>query len=288
MNGLSGAQVRREEYAGNRAYLSEYSPVTSGLTHDLLFVSGSNLFGGVDGVDTLMRPDSKSNENLAQHRLAGSGFHALTIPACVGEIGVGRVRIVLNQTRNLDDAVRKMAVVFTTIAGNLGARFTADGIQRQGPSGRFAFFPISLDPFVNWSLTDDPNGRRGWHQQGADKDFRMFPRGRQNFHGVEYQLVDPDKLGGNGVIALAGTVNANVHPRKVLQPLINDIGAPIVYPIEALTEKGAVTIGFDKRLFHWYTGYGVWGEKDRVWFNPSTHTAWKAGEPVTFWGEVGV
>jgi len=33
----------------------------------------------------------------------------------------------------------------------------------------------------------------------------------------------------------------------------------------------------------------VWGhERDRIWFNVGTFTGWKAGEPVTFWYEVGL
>ncbi|BCM92985.1 hypothetical protein IAD21_04870 [Abditibacteriota bacterium] len=215
VNGLAGMQIKREEWAGNRAYLTGYSPITAGLTHDSLFVNDNNLFGGVDGVQTLFKPDGKGNENLAYYRLSGSGFKALTNPAYVGEIAQGKGTIVLNETRNLDYSVRKMAIVFTTLIENLGGRFTADGIQSNAVEQRWAFSPIPLDKFVNWPLKDDPAGRRGWHQQGADKDFRMFPKGLQNLKGVDYQLVDPDKLNDNGVIALADTVNADVHPREV-------------------------------------------------------------------------
>lgn len=54
---------------------------------------------------------------------------------------------------------------------------------------------------------------RGWHGGGPDNDMRDFPRGRQTLAGgVVYDLLDPDKLNGNGVLALAGTKDRDVLP----------------------------------------------------------------------------
>ncbi len=522
---LSGVPLGVEPYALPTAYLNGYSPITSGLSHDSLFAAGMNLFGGVDGIG-INKPGRPENDSLAHTRLTGN-FHPLTIPSFIGEVALGKGRVVVNQTRNLDYAVRKQALVFTTLVANLGGRFTADGITGGGDAVvRWSFTPLDLakqavdvpalfdfpkgrqtlagvdhvlaskvvaiggksgasevkgipvgckadrlhflhaaaggipafiyrvyyaedrriwipgmpPPYVDvevkpeaiaefretgkyargeaflggaapaWKGKDDSgfyqmtwdnpapdkaiesvdllltsppekgaaflfaitaahrldaeapagfpkpsiknllpeaqtgdvfeqwqNDRYGlillrdgsipviykadgkplvkvdgWNFEGDGQKFdagenlptirsSITADGNQVFEitqapaklftwsqrilcspsgiRVDYSFVPNKTIEGNHSVNLAV---------KVLQPLSNDIGAPLVHPIEALTDLGAVTFNFDPRVFHWYTGYGVWGEKDRVWFNAGTYTEWKKDQPITFWIEIGL
>lgn len=213
---LAGETLGLEDFPQSRAHLLGQNPLTAGLTHGSFYIGPNPGIGSALDMDT-DRPTAALPDSLAYQRITGNTIRPLLQPAFLAEVPVGKGRLVISTMRSLDYPVTKPLYLLSNLLMNAGARLTAGGIiskDAEAPQ-KWSFTPVSLERFVNWPLADDPNGRRGFHMQGSENDLRAFPRGRQTLHGVDYDLVDPDKLGGNGTIALAGRGQEGRHPAQV-------------------------------------------------------------------------
>jgi hypothetical protein len=258
---VAGAEVGVEKFAQTRGQLTGFHSLTAGLNHGSLFIGPFNNIGGGLHMDTTI-PMQATSDSLGHFVLKGSGVVPLMTPGFIGEVRVPKGRVVVTTIRTLDYPVAKPMFLMSALLGNSGARLSPGGIQ-SGPvqTANWAFHPVSLEKFMNWSLSDDPNGRRGFHMQGSDNDMHLFPRGKVNFHGVEYDLVDPEKLGGNGVVALGGKGYESRHPTSV---------------------KGiAVGRKADRLYFLHNTAWGVPGFVYRVYYTED-RKRWIPGQPDPF------
>ena len=82
------------------------------------------------------------------------------------------------------------------------------------------FTKIDLRRYMNRALRDDVagDGTGGWSDQG-DNDMRMFDKfGNQEMLGVPFNFVDPEKNGGNGVVAIRGRNDMEL-PTSVSVPI---------------------------------------------------------------------
>jgi len=70
------------------------------------------------------------------------------------------------------------------------------------------YLPVDISEQVNMAFIDDRDGdgKGGWTDQG-DNDLRNFPRGRQTFGGVPFDILDPDSKGRPAVIMLGSRRN---------------------------------------------------------------------------------
>jgi len=81
----------------------------------------------------------------------------------------------------------------------------ARGIQS---SRKPIYMPVDISKNVNMAFIDerDGDGKGGWTDQG-DNDLRNFPRGRQMFVGVPFDILDPESHGDKAVIMLGSARN---------------------------------------------------------------------------------
>lgn len=75
--------------------------------------------------------------------------------------------------------------------------------------------PVDLRKFVNMHFKDEVAGDRkgGWFDQGGN-DFANMPLGKQVFAGVPFEIIDPARNNGKGVVVLYGT-NRDYFPKEV-------------------------------------------------------------------------
>ena len=80
--------------------------------------------------------------------------------------------------------------------------------EEGGPPPLLAnFTPVDLRAAVNMGFKDSVSGdgKGGWTDQGSN-DMRFIPTGRQNFRGVQFDIIDPGKNDGRSAIVLFSTV----------------------------------------------------------------------------------
>lgn len=83
------------------------------------------------------------------------------------------------------------------------------------------FTPLDLTGLANMGFADDfaGDGKGGWTDQGSVNDMRNFDlRGRVKIHGVDFDIIDPEKNDGKSVITLRG---------QNLMTLTNTVDIPV-------------------------------------------------------------
>ncbi len=90
--------------------------------------------------------------------------------------------------------------------------------RRSRTSQKPIYMPVDISKNVNMAFIDDRNGdgKGGWTDQG-DNDLRNFPRGRQTFGGVPFDILDPEARGHKAVIMLGK--NRSFPNETVISPV---------------------------------------------------------------------
>jgi len=173
----------------------------------------------------------------------------------------GKGRVLISTLRCVEYPVNLPSRVLSTLLTNLGARLVLGGSIAKDDSSLWRYSPLSVDKHCNHPVSDDPNGRRGWHMCGSENDLRSLPSGLQTFKGVEYMLSDPAKCGGNACVALSCTVSKEILPAEV---------------------KGIQANLKAERLYFLHnSAWGVPGFVYRVWYLED-RKAWIPGKPDPF------
>lgn len=206
---LGGAGICVRAWASDRAWLTSFSPLTDGLGHEAFWWHSRR--NGVPAGQAQPLAQDSTGEMV----LGGKDVTPLVTPAYLGTVPRGKGQVIISTSRPLDYPVTKPVQMLSMLLGNAGASLVPDGLSTTTATQSWAYATIDLRSFVNLPLSDNPGGRRGWHQSGPENDLRLFPSGTQVFHGVTYDLVDPDRCNGNGVIALSGSVGRGVLPSDI-------------------------------------------------------------------------
>ena len=87
---------------------------------------------------------------------------------------------------------------------------------RWQPPDRKRCFTVDLRPYCNRGFTDKTERDRkgGWSDDGAKYDLRLAPIGRQVFHGVPFDIIDPAANKGRSCIVLRGGPVRTYFPEK--------------------------------------------------------------------------
>ena len=80
-----------------------------------------------------------------------------------------------------------------------------------------AFFALDLRPHCTMGFADKAagDGKGGWSDQGPGNDLGVLPVGRQEFQGVSFEIVDPDRNRGKSCIVLGSRKHLAHLPREV-------------------------------------------------------------------------
>lgn len=75
-----------------------------------------------------------------------------------------------------------------------------------GKKKAYEFTSLDIQKQANMGFKDEVADDRtgGWTDQGPNNDLRMLKSGKQNFGGVEFQIIDPDLNSGKSCLAFAG------------------------------------------------------------------------------------
>lgn len=136
--------------------------------------------------------------------------------------------------------------------------------------------PVSLEHAANMGFADDTAEDRtgGWTDQGAENDLRMFPTGMQRFCGVPFQIVDPERNGGKGCVALRGP-SRPYFPETVTVELPEPVAGKYLYLLNAVAwpkpgKAGEVTVEYARA--------------ELVETESNTFSVFNDRETANFWG----
>jgi hypothetical protein len=100
---------------------------------------------------------------------------------------------------------------------------------------------VDLAPFVNVGLENGATpGVMAWTNEG-DNDLRNLPVGKQRWHAVDVQIIDPRRNAGKAVIALSGT-RLDGLPASILVPVDRTCGG--FYALHALGRGRTGPVGW--------------------------------------------
>ena len=150
-----------------------------------------------------------SSQQIGTQKLEIAGATALTEPALLQELRIGKGRFVIDQINWFETRSSKAKFLGSAILTNLGVG--AD-LSKQYIVNEADFFQVSLNKYANRSLRDDKagDGQGGWTDQG-ENDLRSMPTGHQILSGVPFDIVD--ESGGKAIVLAGGTLS--YLPKKV-------------------------------------------------------------------------
>ncbi len=81
------------------------------------------------------------------------------------------------------------------------------------------FAPIDIAAVCNRGFRDDTagDGKGGWTYQGPNNDLRGMRSGRQSYHQIVFEIVDPAKNNGNACLVLNSPDNAPSCPKSTAE-----------------------------------------------------------------------
>jgi hypothetical protein len=256
LSSIVGSEVRVKPFAMDHGYLVSTDPLVAGLHHGALWWKGDTN----KPTDIPLQPADDQPGHVA---IEGANFVALTRPAFLGTISVGKGRVVISTFRTIDRPTWMSTRIGSTLLSNAGFRLVSGGLSKKvDDSELYTYAPIDLSAKFNWPIVDDPAGKRGWTRAGDNNDLREFPRGRTALRGgVVYSFLDPADAQANRVIALAGTKEKGVLPSEMLDIPVN--------------RKA------DRLYFLHNSAWGTPGFTYRVWYLED-RKAWIFGKPDPF------
>lgn len=150
-----------------------------------------------------------------------------------------------------------------------------------------AFKQLDLTAVANRGFADDVagDGKGGWTAQGSSNDLSRFDlRGLCNLRGVDFNIIDPDKNGGNSCVVLRGQNDMSV-PTSAEMIVDDKIAGVYFLHASAYVQKEVgkyvfvyddgtkeeVPIRGDKDVFNW------WGSAQGDY----TVTAWTGSNAMT-------
>lgn len=150
-----------------------------------------------------------------------------------------------------------------------------------------AFKQLDLTAVANRGFADDVagDGKGGWTDQGSSNDLSRFDlRGLCNLRGVDFNIIDPDKNGGNSCVVLRGQNDMSV-PTSAEMIVDDKIAGVYFLHASAYVQKEVgkyvfvyddgtkeeVPIRGDKDVFNW------WGSAQGDY----TVTAWTGSNAMT-------
>jgi hypothetical protein len=76
--------------------------------------------------------------------------------------------------------------------------------------------PVDITASVNMGFADEVamDGKGGWTDQGSKNDLYSMPLGMQNFGGIEFNIINPEKNNGKSCIIIADPNTRNFPPYK--------------------------------------------------------------------------
>ncbi len=207
LNKQFGLSVKAEAFACPRVVKTVVNPLLWGVSND-------DLAWNLSEHNQSYEDRKPSKTDILRMQPVGDSVVPMTYPALFSKISFGKGEIILDMGRWTDRPQRE--TVLSTFCVNLGAKIRPKGVldSDQGKLLRnFDLFPIKLAPFCNRGFKDEgptcvttpvqnTGKKRGWSAQGAEKDLREFPTGKQTFCGVPFWIINPDDNDGGGCIAL--------------------------------------------------------------------------------------
>ena len=95
------------------------------------------------------------------------------------------------------------------------------------------FFNVNLRPFCNWSQIDKvPNDGYGWQDWGPNYDLRRMPKGKVEFCGIPFEVLDPAKSGGKSIIMISNPTDQDRTldlPPRAGPILVNRKAASLIF-----------------------------------------------------------
>jgi len=148
------------------------------------------------------------------------GATPLLEPAYIVRVPVGKGHVILDTSRWGEVNLKRAQLITLAILGNLGAEFVAVGKDKgrdwKKVAAQFDFHPLDVSMAVNRGFIDKNagDGKGGWTDEGAVKGLHGFPVGAARFNEIPFNIADPAKTSGRGLLALRGHSWANAPAKS--------------------------------------------------------------------------